>query len=53
MRGSCLRCSTARRDRAALATAMTVPALRNDRNEAVRFVTHALPQFGRLALLIE
>jgi SAM-dependent methyltransferase len=41
------------RDRAALATAMTVPALRNDRNEAVRFVTHALPQFGRLALLIE
>jgi SAM-dependent methyltransferase len=41
------------RDRAALAAAMTVPALRNDRNAATRFVTHALPQFARLALLIE
>ena len=41
------------RDRAALAAAMTVPALRNDRNEAARFVTHALPQFARLALLVE
>ena len=42
------------RDRAALAEAMTVPpALHNDRNRAARFVTHALPQFARLALLIE
>jgi hypothetical protein len=32
---------------------MTVPALHNDRNGAARFVTHALPQFARLALLIE
>lgn len=41
------------RDRAALAAAMTVAALRNDRNEAARFVAHALPQFARLALLID
>jgi Predicted methyltransferase regulatory domain/PKMT, C-terminal winged helix domain len=41
------------RDRAALAAAMTVPALHNDRNAAARFVTHALPQFARLALLVE
>jgi hypothetical protein len=41
------------RDRAALAAAMTAPALRNDRNAAARFVTHALPQFARLALLTE
>jgi protein-L-isoaspartate O-methyltransferase len=41
------------RDRASLAAAMTVPALRNDRKEAERFVTHALPQFARLALLLD
>ena len=41
------------RDHAALAAAMTGPALRNDRNEAARFVAHALPQFARLALLVE
>ena len=41
------------RDRDALATAMTGPALRNDRNEAARFVAHALPQFARLALLLD
>ena len=40
------------RDRAALAAAMTGPALRNDRKEAERFVAHALPQFARLALLV-
>ena len=40
------------RDHAALAAAMTGPALLNDRDEAARFVAHALQHFARLGLLV-
>ncbi len=40
------------RDRAGLAAAMAGPAFGYQREAASRFVTHALAQFGRMALLV-